>query len=63
MAEPSVGDTVDIRRDDGRHDAGIIEQIFVGTVRMRIAGPPEVTIVVAATQLNEMGPQRWRLEL
>ncbi len=62
MAAPSVGDTVDITWNDGRH-AGTVEQIAVGTVRMRISGPPDVTIVVAATHLREAGPKHWRLEL
>ena len=62
MALPVVGDTVDVHWGDGRHNAGIVEQFFVGTVKVRIPGRPEITIVAAA-QLAERGAKRWRLNL
>lgn len=63
MTAPIVGDTVDVHWGDDRHDSGIVEQLFAGTVKVRIPGPPEVTIVVAAVELAESGPTRWSLDL
>ncbi len=63
MAAPGVGDTIDIDWGNGRRDTGIIDQVLAGTVRVRVPGPPEIKIVVAAVQLGEAGSRRWTLQL
>ena len=66
MAAPiSIGDNVEIRwSDTGWHDTGRVEQVVLaGPVKLRIAGPAEITIVIPAKQLREVGAHRRNLDL
>lgn len=62
--EARLGDTVDISwRNTGRHDAATVENVRGFTVTMRIAGPPEITIMIPADQLVAGGQHHWHLDM
>jgi hypothetical protein len=60
-AAPEIGDTVDVGWPDGRQDIGMVERIAAGTVRLHIAGPPEIFLLVRSDQLVKVRPHHWTL--
>lgn len=59
-----IGDRIDVYwRETGRHDIGVIVEIEPLSVRVRVPGPPEITLIVPAANIGEDGPDRWRLDL
>ena len=57
-----IGETVEVHWPDGRQFLGIIEDVEYGAAKIRLPGPPEITIIVPVARLAEAGAHHWTLD-